>query len=697
MKIRISKNKLTVVISLLVTAVWVQSCNIHTPSSPTMPTWDVSVNVPLINKNYTLLDIIENKSSSIHNYTDAQNLGLLYYSDIKKVSSISLKDKLTIDPFSASTSGAINTISLNPDSMSTDVNFAWISSSLSPGQQQLIPAVNDANATVNFTALSQYQSAKISDGVIDLKITNHFPDPITITIKLITLKNYSTGEIIAQYLPSTDILPLQTAVIKSIPLTAGVTASNQLSLSCRLSVNGSSGQLVTIPSSSLTIKPVFRNVIVSEATAKIPQQDAIVVNGTIKIDSTSSQPNRFQYAKFDNGLLNISITNNIDDDIVVSLTINNLITPQGNIFTSSQTIPRKQTKKFFTSDLSLKDYSLTSSSGSPTNLVSYTVKSQLTSTSDYRTIKAGDAVYGTVYFTSVSVSQFNGILKPIAVSTSRTAVSLGVSDIKNKLKFQQVILENPNIQLFLHPTANIEFSINGRMEAKNSLGEKSTMTLSARTLYNKTTISGSDSVLTLNSDSLKNFFKRFTSLPDSLIVYAGGTANPNYTTVSITKNDYVTGNSKVEFPLQFKMTGAQYIDSVSVDLSQDDRDNINKVNTLSASMVITNGIGAALKLKAKLYDRNNLFLGYFPPLTATQDTIISVDGAVTDNLGNVTSGTTKTITVSAQKADAQNISNAHHIKVFLDFNTSGSQSVKFKTSDAIKITASGSTNYQVKQ
>ena len=318
-----------------------------------------------------------------------------------------------------------------------------------------------------------------------------------------------TGETIAQYNQQVDILPLQTTTIQSIPLIAGVTARNQLSMSCRLSVNGSSGQLVAVPGSSFTLTSVCSNVKVSEATAKIPQQDAIVVNGVLKIDSTSSQPNKFQNIKFDNGLMNLTLTNNLDVDINVTLTINNLVTPQGNVYSFSQTIPRKQTKSFYSSDLSLKDYSLTTFSGSATNQVSYSVSSQLVATNDYRTIRSGDAVSGTIRFSSISISQFTGMLKPVVLSTIRTAVSLGIKDIQKKLQFQQVSLENSNIQLRLHPTANIEFSINGRMDAKNLRGEKSSMTLSARTLYNKTTISGSDTILTLNSDSVKNFFKRY--------------------------------------------------------------------------------------------------------------------------------------------------------------------------------------------
>jgi len=264
------------------------------------------------------------------------------------------------------------------------------------------------------------------------------------------------------------------------------------------------------------------------------------------------------------------------------------------------------------------------------------------------------------------------------------------------MQFQQINLKNPKIELRLQTTANLEFSITGRIEARNSSGEKSIMTLSSRTM-DKTVISQTDSIITLNADSVSNFFKKFSSFPDSLVVYAGGTVNPNYKIVSISKTDQVIGRGLLEFPLEFGLSGGEFYDSVKVDFKNDDRDKIKDVNSLGASVIITNGIPASLNFTAKLYDQSNNFLTYFPPKYQDQDTVISVNGAGVDANGNVISNTIQNVTVKTLKSEIDKISKAYYMRIKVRFNTSGlgSQAVKFKTDNFIKFLASGSTNYHI--
>ena len=222
------------------------------------------------------------------------------------------------------------------------------------------------------------------------------------------------------------------------------------------------------------------------------------------------------------------------------------------------------------------------------------------------------------------------------------------------------------------------------------------MSLSSRTL-DKTLISQIDSIVTINADSLSNFFKNFHQFPDSIIIYAGGTVNPNNKRISLNKNDQVTVNIKMEFPLDFGISGGEFNDSVKVDLSNDDRNQMKDVNSFGAVLKITNGLPASLSFTARLYDQNKNFLMYFPPKYSDQDTVVSVNGAAVDADGNVTSNTVQNVTVKALKNEIVKISEAAYMRVRIKFNTSGSnnQPVKFKTDNFIKFLASGSTNYHI--
>jgi hypothetical protein len=294
------------------------------------------------------------------------------------------------------------------------------------------------------------------------------------------------------------------------------------------------------------------------------------------------------------------------------------------------------------------------------------------------------------------VSEFQGKLKPTVLEKARSAIALNAKELQNKLKFQQINLKNPKIELRFKSTANVEFNLDGTIEARSLNGQRSVMTLSSRTL-NKTLITPTDTLITLNADSLSNFFKKFSSFPDSLIVYAGGTVNPNNKSITLNASDQLTISSKMEFPLELGINGGEFYDSVKVDLSNDDRDQIKDVNSLSASLQITNGIPAALSFTGKLYDQSNNFLTYFPPKYQDQDTVVSVNGAVVDANGNVTSNSVQSVTVRSQKSDIDKISKAYYMRVKVKFSTSGSgnQPVRFKTDNIIKFLASGSANYHV--
>jgi hypothetical protein len=202
---------------------------------------------------------------------------------------------------------------------------------------------------------------------------------------------------------------------------------------------------------------------------------------------------------------------------------------------------------------------------------------------------------------------------------------------------------------------------------------------------------------------MSTFFKQFTHLPDSIIVNVGGTLNPDYGTISMTNQNNISGSSDIEIPLIVGIAGGLVSDSVSIDLSQDDRNKIKDLNSMSASVNITNGIPIALSFSGKLFDENNKFLMNFPPKHSDQDTVINIAGAVTDNNGNVTTKTASTSSFSLISNQTMNettlLSSAKYLRIYLNINTTNgtnNRPVILKTTNDINITLFGSTDYQVK-
>lgn len=681
-------------LTLLVSILFIQSCGIK---SPTAPSWDVSLNLPLVDTTYSILDMIKKDSSIVK--PDYTKNGLLVYSTVKDVEKIEVSDKLKVDGFSTNTSKQIGTISINGDSTKADIGFNWSQNlnGLPPGTQLPVLAENNRAVSADLAAINQFQSAKFESGTIIIEIKNNFAEHVTLTIDGLTIKNSATNEIVAQTTAKLVVPPNSSRSFPAISFNTGVTVKNQLKFETTVSISGSGTNLVTIPQTAFSVTTKFSTLSVSEASAKIPQQNPVVIDSSITMDATSAQPTKFKTIKIATGQLNITLINNLDVDANVVMEIANMKTPANVKYTVSKTILRKSTTKFV-DNISLADYSFVSLDNNPTNKVSYKVTFTSQGSSDYRTIKKTDDFKATVDFSSLGIKEFNGLVKPTALDETRSAISLDTKDLQAKFGFGQINFNKPLIELHLAPSAGakLNFMITGRLEAQNSIGQKNTLNLNANTM-DKTTITEADTVIKLNADSVSNFFKKFSRLPDSIFVYAGGTLNSNYQSVTVTNTSFVSGSSKIEFPLDLGISDGVFTDSVKMDFDADKQKNIRNLNTSDMNLILTNGLPVSFTFTGKLYDSSNTLLMYFPPKHTDQDTMVTVSGGVTDANGNVITKTTQTVAVKIAVGESDFIARAKYMRILIKLNTSRASNlpVKFKTIDDIRIESFGGVNYRV--
>ncbi|MCK9425253.1 MAG: hypothetical protein M0Q21_04330 [Ignavibacteriaceae bacterium] len=682
------------ILLVLVLILFVQSCGIK---SPTAPSWDIALNLPLVDTTYSILDMIKNDSSIVK--PDYTKQGLLVYNTVKEVEKIEVSDKLTVDGFSTNTSKQIGSISINGDSTKADIGFDWSQhlSGLPPGTQVPILAENNRAVSADLAAINQFQSAKFESGTIIIEIKNNFAEHVTLTIDGLTIKNSATNEIVAQTTAQLVVPPNSSRSFPPISFNTNVTVKNQLKFETTVSISGSGTNLVTVPQTAFSVTTKFSTLSVSEASAKIPQQNPVTIDSSIIMDETSAQPTKFKKVLIATGTINITLRNNLDVDANVTMEIANLKNASNVKFSVSKTILRKSTTKYV-DNVSLTDYSLVSLDNNPTNKINYKVTFTSQASSDYRTINKTDDFQATVDFSSLGIKEFDGVVKPTALDETRSAINLDTKELQKKFGFHQINFNNPLIELHLVPSAGakINFKIDGRLEAQNELGEKSILFLNANTM-DKTTITETDSVIKLNSDSVSNFFKKFTRLPDSIFVIAGGTLNANYQQVTVTNTSYVSGSSKIELPLDLGISDGLFADSVKMDFDIDKQKRIRDLNTSDINLILTNGLAVSFTFTGKMYDSTNTLLMYFPPKHTDQDTAITVSGGVTDANGNVITKTTQSVAVKIASGESDLIARAKYMRIFIKLNTSRSNNlpVKFKTKDDIRIESFGGVNYRV--
>ncbi|HRI46950.1 MAG TPA: hypothetical protein PK559_07595 [Ignavibacteriaceae bacterium] len=694
LKKRVSGVALLTAITLL-TLLILPSCDVK---SPTAPSWDVELNLPLLDSTYTLLDIVEKDTTILS--PDYTRDGLLVYSTIEDVEKIEVSDKLSVDGFQTSSSKEIGTISIDGDSSQASVGFDWSQQGLAPGNSVPVLAENNRSVTSNLAEIDQFQSAIFENGIINVQIKNNFTQHVTITINGITIKNSAApSEVVATSSSQLVIPPNGSGSFPAIPISKTVTVKNQLTFQTIISISGSNGNLVTIPQNAFIVTAKFENLEVKEARAKIPVQNPVVIDSSIFIESDSPKPTKIKFVKIDQGSLNIVMNNNLDVDASIKLEIPNLKNPSGVAYSVTRDVARKATNFKFVDNASLSNYTIESLTAVATNEIKYKVTFTTKSSSDFRTLKSSDDFEANIDFSSLTIKEFEGVVKPTALDETRSAVSLDAKDLATKFGFTQINFNKPVLELRMRPSTGsvLNFQITGRLEAQNSKGEKSFLFLNKNTMSD-TIITQTDTVITLNADSVSNFFKRFSQLPDSIIVYAGGTLNPKYQTVSVTNQSYVTGRSRIEFPLDIGISAGQFTDSIEVEFDQAQIDEMNNLNNLDMSLILTNGLPVSINFTGKVYDSTNTFLMYFPPKYSTQDTVMVVPGGVTNTNGVVTTKTINEVKVKLEKAEVQKFTKAKYMRILIKINTSRTNNspVKFRTKDDIRIKGFGGVNYRIK-
>ena len=691
--------QLKFIILLLILSLIFQSCNIK---QPTAPTWDVTFNLPIAKKYYTLSDILQKKSSLISNYMSGANKDILYYSNVKAINDIIIKNQLKVDVTSQTVSNTLGFISIKDDSMSASLKYLWLNSSLQAGGPGIIP--NAANLQINNTDLTfanQFSFITINSGSLIISITNYFPLPISLTLNNLSIINQSTGSSVCSFNPNINIPPMQTVVLNTIQFQPNTYVENSLQFVGNVTVNGNNTYIANLPPYSMKITAKFSNIKLSQAVAKIPEQD-VKIDGNFTFDNDTAQPTKFSELVIDSGTLNGWVTNNSNVDAQAIITFNNFNTPGNSILTKILSVPHNQTVSVF-SNLSLQGYSFSNSV--PTNIIPYSVLVKTIETSNFTSVTDTNSFSSNFSIGTLYLRHITGQFKPTSVNPSLSSIAFDVKDLQNKVQFQQINLSSANIQIKLH-VDNIlsgtlfKFGIDQNVswiKAKNST-ESYSLPLNSTTL-DKTIITQSDSVITLNPASMSTFFKQFKQLPDSIIVNVGGTLNPDYETISVTNQNNISGSSNIEIPFIVGIVGGLVSDSVSVDLSQDDRNKIKDLNSIATVIKITNGIPVDLSFRGKLFDENNKFLMNFPPKHSDQDTVINIARAVTDNNGNVTTKIETNNNFSLVSNQSVNeptmLSKAKYLRLYLNISTTN-QPVIFKTTNDLNITVFGSTDYLVK-
>jgi hypothetical protein len=665
------------------------------PSEPVLPTWDVDLTVPILDKTFTLGELVEKDTT----YLKVGAGNQIYYSTSEKLDATKIGDNLKISDISTSASTKLGNFEIkNPGTISASIKaydiFPSLSSNLPPGNYIVPSNAPGQTVTTNFTAFDNFQWVTFDGGVIKVTVNNGLPVPLQFPNGLAI---YNSNDL------TTPILTLfeNTTINANSELTAtadlaGKTLPANLSLKVTVLSPGSGGQQVYLDVNQMfvTVSASLENLSIASASAKIPSQtEPVVISDSFVLEPNEPQPDLINEVNFKSGSMKIKVVNGIDLGLNGSITLYNFVRKSDNTpLQIPLNIGRKNSaSNTLTFNLNLADYKLV---GNLTNTVDYKVEVRTEDTgNEYRTVSKNDGLSAEITLQNIVIESISGKAKPREISFEEQKIDLaGLKDYREKFK-GSIKFDDIQVEINLVKTAQFTFDLNLKIKGVNTRTGKVD---SIEIPLAQRRFSGSTHRIVLNksNSNIVNFINSFASqeLPEYLIVSGSVFLNPNYEVGRVSSSDSVYGSVSVSFPASVGISNAVFEDTSEVnELSDEAKKEIDKTNYGKLFVEIENGLGVDVRFRAKI-------------LGVTMDSLLSIpkDNDFMINPAPVGSdgfstGTTRYINViELNRDEIQKFKDMKFVRSFISIATANNGGiVKFRTTDSLKVKIYGRVNYRV--
>lgn len=204
------------------------------------------------------------------------------------------------------------------------------------------------------------------------------------------------------------------------------------------------------------------------------------------------------------------------------------------------------------------------------------------------------------------------------------------------------------------------------------------------------------------NENNSNITEFLAFLPDSIIVTSDLILNPHNSLVArtVTNLDSVSFGAKFHTKSIFALKQTNFIDTLEVEFSQDERNKIKNSSEAEINIHIENSIPFNAFVKATVMDK------YYNPLfvitknSANVDSLYFAGSQVNNFTGQVLSPSVTTNSVKLISSQLKQLSEARYIVLSSTVSTSGSGSqnptmVQFKSSDWLKLKCYGKVKFRV--
>lgn len=308
----------------------------------------------------------------------------------------------------------------------------------------------------------------------------------------------------------------------------------------------------------------------------------------------------------------------------------------------------------------------------------------------------GDSIRVFSHVENLRFSRVKGRFKPFELGvkdqTFKNSLSSDISEFISKVQFDSISVKIRAFTTIDFPIKLKRFQVFGIFNSGNT-----TIPLQfGINDYIDTTIQ-SNSEINLNLNNLNTNINEFLSkIPDSIKVTSQLILNPYYQSGEVNANDSISYSFQVDAWSRFTVNQAEWTDTFDVEISQDARDKLKNAKEGIITIYSQNEVPFEINLIGFLTDSSFNPLFYLTKdAVAGNDTMVFLQGAVTNSYGEVISPAYQTVRIDLNQEDIQKLSKAHKLIQRFTLSTSERRVAEVSAKSKINLRITGSIKIQL--
>ncbi len=631
------------------------------PLAPVLPEWDIDANMPLINKTYTMADLLRDDQMLRISENGDQ---VLMVTQRYPVSAISLGDNLRISDYDFRASETFDAVRFEiPDYLDQQLNVFTLFPSLPRGPQVVGSIRNDLGVSVAIDAHEFFEEVVFAKGKLALDFTNSTPVPLR--LEDIRLKD-AAGNTLGQTSYANLIQPGQRITLPSMKLD-GLKLISSMRLTFDVSSPGSSGKTVDVTSAmSLGVEGALTDTDVLSVRGYVPSQD-LSYSRTVNITNGSGL--RIRDGLVRSGTLQFVVNNYFNLGAEVAITVASATRGGAPVCVTAKVGPKSN--KTFSIDLAGAALLLRNETD-----ISYSAQIVTDdAVSSPVTVHRNDSVAVTGRLRDVLLASMSGTLAPTALRVRRMEYSdFSIDrDIAGSIQ-----LSEARMWAQLRNEAMLPVGIS----AASVLGKGSGGS-SARLNVAPVDIAGnSQTTIRFDDAQVVSFLNSFSpAYPDSLGLEGEFVLNPTREYGSAGADDQIAGDLYVEFPMRFSQINGSVTDTVDMVIDEDSRKKLAEVNEGTLSFDLENHLPTAVIIEPEFLDSR--YRSLLVPVSV-DGAPLSVRSAPVDASGFVSRSIIEKVTMHFTAGDFAKLAQAAFIRFRISFNSQESGGT-FRSTDYVRV------------